>query len=101
MKITVTTKNVHSKALFKKVDDYIHDMSSLVGILQDIDDIAGIIEMLFLQEADLYKIEQLDIIADKRNNTPGNIKNGIYVIDIYYKHLNCYNTTHLSYALHK
>lgn len=97
MKITVKQKNVHSKALFTAIDDHVRSSLALLTTLTDVDAVVSLLEMMIDDEAKTHKLEQVNIIGDARNNKFEDIKNGKYVIDIYYKHMNCYNVTELSY----
>lgn len=101
IKVSVTEKNVHNKALFTKLDDHIHAMIALLDIVTDIDDVISLIEMVLLSEAEYYKLEQINVISDKRNNIVSEVRNGKIIIDIFYKHKNCFNITQLSYTLQR
>jgi len=73
----------------------------LLDIASEIDDIVKLIEFLLLEEAENYKLEQINVIADSRNNKTSDMKNGKYIIDIYYKHKMCFNTTYLSFTIER
>jgi len=97
MDIQVQQKNVHSKKLFEAVDDHVRASLALLTTLLDVDAVVALLEMMLSDEAEHWKLEQVNVIADKRNNSIADIKSGKYTIDVYYKHMNCYNVTQLSY----
>lgn len=99
MTITVKKKNIHSKILFEKVDEHVRESVLLLDILSGMEDISSLIEMFLIDESDHHKLEQINVIADGRNNNFSAIKNGKIIIDIYYKHFNCFNVTQLTYIL--
>jgi len=101
MNITLTQKNVHSKALFKTIDSHINAICLLLDLSSDTDTIVQLIEMLLHDEAENYKLEQINVISDVRNNKFSDSKKGKNIIDIYFRQKNCFNTTHLSYMLQK
>lgn len=97
MKISVKKKNVHSEILFTEIDKL---MQSLINVFR-MDDAAYLLESFIIDESGHYKLDQINIIADERNNTMVDQKNGKYNIDIYYKHSNCFNVTQLYYTLQR
>jgi len=58
-----------------------------------------LINMMLESEADFYKLHQINVIGDSRNNKVKDAEQGKYVIDVYYKQINCYNVTHISYII--
>jgi len=101
MEITVKQKNVHSKKLFEAVDEHVRAIVMLLDLVTDIESVVALISMLLAEEAEPHKLEQINVICDARNNKISNMMNGKYIIDIYYRHKNCYNTTQLSYTIQK
>ena len=101
MEITVKQKNVHSKKLFAIVDEHVRAIIMLLDLASDIDGVIGLINMTLAEEAEQHKLEQINIIGDSRNNKLSDIMKGKFVIDIYYRHKNCFNTTQLSYIIQK
>ncbi len=99
MDIKVKKKNVHSKILFKKVEEHVKATITLLDLASDLDTVVSLIEMLLYEEADQHKLEQINVIGDGRNNKLPHIKRGIFKIDVSYKHLNCFNTTILNYTI--
>lgn len=99
MDIQVKQKNVHSQILFKKIEEHISAIVLLLNIASDFDTVVSLIEMLLHEEAEQYKLEQINVIGDGRNNKVSHIKHGIFKIDVSYKHLNCFNTTILHYII--
>ena len=99
MNVDVKKKNVHNNTCFEDINEHVLATISLLDILSDMEDIADIIERYIVDVAENYKIEQIDIMADARNNKYSVVKNGTFVIDVYYKHLNCYNVTQITYTI--
>jgi len=101
MDITVKKKNVHSEIVFNAIDEHVRAIMLLLDISSDLDAVAQLLEMILLDEAEDRRIEQINVIADTRNNKISNTRNGKYTIDLYYRHKNCYNITQLSYMIQK
>jgi len=101
MDVTVQTKNVHNKACFEDINEHVLATISLMDILSDMEDVAEMIEAFIVDAAETYKIDQIDIMADARNNKYDTVKNGTFIIDVCYRHTNCFNTTQLTYTLTK
>ncbi len=99
MDITVKYQNVHSTALLKKIEDHVRGTVSLLDLVSDLDTAVSLIEMVLYGEADQHKLEQINVIGDGRNNKLSYIKRGIFKIDVFYKHLNCFNITSLHYLI--
>jgi len=101
VKITATTKNVHSKSIFESIDEHVRAVVMLIDLSSDIDSAVDLIRMMLEDEAEANKLEQLDIVSDSRNNKFSELKKNKFIIDIYYRHKNCFNTTQLSYIIQK
>jgi len=101
VKITSTTKNVHSKSIFESIDEHMRAVVMLFDLSIDMNSAINLIEMMLEDEAESNKLEQLNVVADSRNNKFSELKKNKFIIDIYYKHKNCFNTTHLSYTIQK
>lgn len=101
MEISVTKKNVHSKVLFNTIDDHVRAVVMLLDISSDMEGMVSLIEMLLEEEVENYKLEQINVISDGRNNKISDLKTGKFIVDIYYRHKNCFNTTQLIYTLQK
>jgi len=101
MEVTLTHKNVHSKTLLSVIDKHVKAITMLIDLSSDIESVVPLLEMLLEEEAENYKLEQVNVISDARNNKISDLKNGKFVIDIYYRHKNCFNITHLSYTIQK
>lgn len=99
MNINAKTENVHSKSLYKKVDEHVRASLLLLDLASDLDTVVSLIEMLLHDEGETYKLEQINVVGDGRNNKLAYIKRGIFKIDVYYKHLSVFNTTKLSYII--
>ncbi len=99
MDIKVKTENVHSKSLHKKVDEHVRASVTLLDLASDLDTVVSLIEMLLYDDAETYKLEQINVVGDGRNNKLTYIKRGIFKIDVNYKHLSVFNTTKLSYLI--
>lgn len=101
MEIIIKKRNVHSKILFEKIDEHVKASISLLHMLAAMEDISSLIEMFLLDEAEDYKLEQINVICDGRNNNPNDVMKGKTIIDIFYKHINCFNLTHLIYTIQR
>lgn len=101
MDITVTQKNVHSKKLFDTIDEHVRAVVMLLDLVSDMDGVIQLIEIVITEEAEDYKLEQINVVGDSRNNKISDLKNGKHVIDVYYRHKNCFNVTRLSYTLRR
>lgn len=99
MNVDLKTINVHNQACFEDINEQVLATISLLDILSDMDDVASIVEEYVVGIAEQYKIDQIDIIADARNNKYSTVKNGTFIIDVCYKHINCFNVTKLTYTL--
>jgi hypothetical protein len=99
MNITVKKKNAHSEVVFKAIDEHLRAIITLLDVSSDLDGMVQLLEMILLEDVANLKIEQINIVADTRNNKISNTKNGKYNIDVYYRHKNCYNITQLSYTI--
>ena len=101
MKTTLTQKNVHNKALVKRIDEHVQAVAMLIDLVSDIETVISLIEMMLEEEAENCKLEQLNVISDSRNNKLSDLKTGKFVIDLYYRHKNCFNITQLSFTIQK
>ncbi len=99
MEATLKKKNVHSKALFTEIDEQLMEMLVILDILTDTESVTQLIEMVIGDLAEQYELEQINVICDERNNKMSDIRRGKLIIDVYYKHKNYFNTTHLSYTI--
>lgn len=73
----------------------------LLDLASDIESVIQLIEMMLNDEVENYKLEQINVVSDDRNNKFVNMKEGKFIIDIYYKHKIVLNITHLSYTVQK
>jgi len=101
VKTTLTQKNVHNKALVKRIDEHVQAVAMLIDLVSDIETVISLIEMMLEEEAENCKLEQLNVISDSRNNKLSDLKTGKFVIDLYYRHKNCFNITQLSFTIQK
>ncbi len=100
MDILIKKTNIHSKKLFEEIDKNIQDIAAIMlNISKDIESVSEIISLLMIDLAESHQISQINTICNHRNNSRSDLDNGIVHIDIYYKHMNCFNTTHISYTL--
>ncbi len=99
MDVDVKTKNVHDKLCFEDINEHVLATISLLDIMSDMEDVADMIETYVVDVAPDYKIDQIDIMADARNNKYTTVKSGTFIIDVFYKHINCYNITQLTYTI--
>ena len=99
MNIDIKKKNVHNNTCFEDINEHVLATISLLDILSDMEDVAAMIEEYVVAVAGTYKIDQIDIMADARNNKYSVVKNGTFIIDVYYKHINCYNVTQITYTI--
>lgn len=102
MDVVVTERNVHNKKLASTVSEHVEYITDLfLNLLTDLESCVLLIEILLVDETDFHKLEQVNVIADKRNNKSSDADAGKYTIDVYYKHKNSFNTTHLTYVVRK
>lgn len=101
MGIIVKHKNVHNKELFRLVDEDVHSAINLLDAISDVDEVRDLIESLLFDKAPAYNLEQVNVIADRRNNNFSDIKKGEIHIDVFYKHINCFNVTELNYTIQR
>jgi len=99
MNIDIKKKNVHNNTCFEDINEHVLATISLLDILSDMEDVAAMIEEYVVAVAGTYKIDQIDTMADARNNKYSVVKNGTFIIDVYYKHINCYNVTQITYTI--
>lgn len=97
MKISVNKKNVHSDIVFKEIDKFVQSQI----IMFSLQNVSCLLEYFMIAMSDQYKLDQVNIIADERNNIIEDQKTGKYNIDIYYKHNNCFNVTQLYYTFQR
>jgi hypothetical protein len=104
MKVTrMEQKNVHNKTLLTEVTENLKVIVVLLDLTSDIEDIVNLIELGLLEQAETYKLEtgQINVVCDSRNNKHSEMEKGKFIIDIYYKHKMCFNTTHLSFKIER
>jgi hypothetical protein len=100
--LTLTKKaNTHSKALFELIDEQVEASVLLLDMSSDLDDIVNLLEFTIYEERENYKIDQINVVGDSRNNKMSDMRKGKYNIDIYFRHKNCFNITHISYTIEK
>ena len=100
MSIEVKERNIHNRSLANSTIEYVTYITEMFLLMvTDMEASAALIEGFLLDLADDYKIEQINVICDKRNNTARRISAGKFTLDVYFKHRSCFNVTHLSFTI--
>jgi len=102
MDVVVKERNIHDRALANEITIYISSLADLfLDYRTNIDTCVLLLELMLDEEKPIRKLEQINVMFDKRNNKTSDMENGKFIIDIYFKHKNCFNTTHINYIIRK
>jgi hypothetical protein len=96
-------KAVNSQTLYNDIAEFVEGLLDEAGIRWKNDaHRESLVELLdeWLEEYSTDgKIEQWNVVMDRRNNSPRDMRNGKYTLDISYKQRNCLNTTTIGYTI--
>jgi len=100
----ITTKNINSKTLYNsiisEIDHIIHAFSNELSTDSTARSIImELAEESLLSHAEENKLEQWNVICDKRNNKRETLALGITYIDITYVQTHCLNTSSIRYTI--
>lgn len=102
---TITKRNINNAALFEEVHEFIEgivlNFTVTCSINNERDTILEIIDELMEDMVTDNRIDQWNVMCDRRNNKASDIWKNITVLDITYRQVNCYNTTKLHYIIKK
>ena len=100
---TLKTQHVNSNRLLGDVCSFVSSIITDFNIIWSNDSQrAAILEIIDEHLQDLAndnKLEQWDVVCDKRNNTRQDITNKITHLYVEYKQRNCFNVTRLYYTI--
>ena len=104
IKFNLTTKAVNSKPLLADITKLIQEGLNSRGItwaseLHREAFADGLNEILHNDFVEPGRIEQWNVICDRRNNTMKDMNNGSYFLEVRYKQKNCLNFTRLLYHI--
>jgi len=102
-KFTLKTRGVVSNSLFKEISEFVESIIQNFHIVWDStsqrDAILEIVDELMQDMVTDKKIEQWNVVCDKRNNKQSQAARKRTILDITYKQRNCYNVTELHYEI--
>lgn len=100
---SLKTSNVNSKSLLNEITFFLEECIDHMGFdwAQEYhrQSFVDIISDDLDEVAQKNLITQWNVVFDRRNNKVADMNNGKYVVDVYYKQRNCYNTTQLTYTI--
>jgi len=99
----LTTKHVNNKRILKDVTDFVDEIINNFSIMWSSDSqrdaILEVIDEHLQDMVEQNKIEQWNVVCDRRNNKPSDVQNKMTHLDITYRQRNCFNITELHYLI--